>query len=93
MQNLAQLADELEGFDNLDRCRVCNAPKYVSRWTHCGTCDHPFGDARQQEDDADPLAPFPIDGELSDYQEEDSVCQIVGKRVRRRQHGRIHRAV
>jgi len=44
MQNLAQIADELEDFDNLDKCKSCNAPRYVGSWTRCGTCDTKFDD-------------------------------------------------
>lgn len=58
MQNLAQIADELEDFDKLDRCRSCNAPKYVASWTHCGTCDRPFEAVLLREDSAVDLDPL-----------------------------------
>lgn len=72
MQNLAQLADELEDFDNLDRCKVCNALKYVATWTHCGTCDTKFDIAPSAAGCA-PGSPVDHHGTLADEDESESV--------------------
>ncbi len=61
MQNLAQIADELEDFDNLDRCKSCNAPRYVASWTRCGTCDTRFETTRSAA--ADTLG-SPVNGHV-----------------------------
>lgn len=44
MQNIAELADDLEEAGDIDTCKACGAFNHMSTWTHCGTCDAKLDD-------------------------------------------------